>query len=108
MMFLFQYYRGLAVPRLKPVFIAVMLLVGGWSLAQVLATIFSCNPINAAWDLTVKGSCPDPLRQFYINAAGNIITDIIVFLLPITILSRLNLVRAQKLALIGIFSLGFL
>ena len=107
-MFLFQYYRGLAVPRLRPVFIAVMVLVGGWSLAQVFATILSCNPIEKAWDITVEGSCLDTLRQFYINAAGNIITDIIVFLLPITILSRLNLVRAQKLVLIGIFSLGFL
>ena len=107
-MFLFQYYRGLAVPRLKPVFVTIMLLVGGWSLAQVLATLFGCTPVNAAWDYTVHGTCPEPLRQFYINAAGNIITDIIVFLLPIAILSRLNLVRAQKLALIGIFSLGFL
>ncbi|EAQ93100.1 hypothetical protein CHGG_01335 [Chaetomium globosum CBS 148.51] len=44
---------------------------------------------------------------WYINAAGNIITDIVIFVLPLPALCRLNLRRGQKLALLGVFSLGF-
>ncbi|KAK7966251.1 uncharacterized protein PG986_000528 [Apiospora aurea] len=44
----------------------------------------------------------------YIAAAGNILADILILLLPLPIIKGLNLPRAQKLALGGIFCLGFL
>ncbi|KAK7442888.1 hypothetical protein Landi51_09436 [Colletotrichum acutatum] len=107
MTFLFQYYRVLAVQKMKKVFIAAMVIVGAWSISQILVEIFICTPIPAFWDKTIDGKCIPNYPQWYINAAGNIITDIIVFVLPLPVIHRLNLARGQKYVLLGIFCLGF-
>lgn len=85
-----------------------MIAVGAWGLSQLLVGLFICTPVAGFWDRTLHHKCvPFPL-QWYINAGGNIISDIIVFVLPLPVLSHLKLPRAQRLTLVGIFSLGFL
>ncbi|KAF9871864.1 hypothetical protein CkaCkLH20_10798 [Colletotrichum karsti] len=107
MTFLFQYYRVLAIQKMKKVFIACMILVGGWSISQILVEIFICTPIPTFWDADVKGTCIPNYPQWYINAAGNIITDLIVFVLPLPVIGNLKLAPGQKYVLLGIFCLGF-
>jgi hypothetical protein len=109
MTFLFQYYRVLAVNQhIKKVYIAAIALVGCWALSQVLVEIFICVPIDAFWDHNVPGRCIPNYPQWYINAAGNIISDIVVFVLPLPVISKLSLPRMQKIILMFIFCLGFL
>lgn len=108
MTFLFQYYRVLAVQKMKKVFIVAMIIVGAWSVSQILIAIFNCSPIPAFWDKSIDGSCIPNYPYFYINAAGNIATDIIVFVLPLPVINKLSLARGQKYVLLGIFCLGFL
>lgn len=48
------------------------------------------------------------LPFWYINAAGNIATDLAIFIMPLPALSKLQLGKKQKYMLLGIFSLGFL
>ncbi|KAK3936507.1 hypothetical protein QBC46DRAFT_232453, partial [Diplogelasinospora grovesii] len=105
--FLFQYYRVLAVQNMRNIYIAAIIIVGAWGLSQALIGIFICTPISGFWDSTIKATCIPDLPQWYINAAGNIITDIAVFVLPLPAIWNLNLARPQKLLLLGIFSLGF-
>lgn len=106
--FLFQYYRVLAVQHMRIVYLVAMVIVGGWALSQTLVGIFTCTPINGFWDKSIESKCIPNLPQWYINAAGNIITDIAVFCLPLPAIWKLNLAKPQKLLLLGIFSLGFL
>jgi hypothetical protein len=106
--FLFQYYRVLAVQHLRNVYIGCIIFVGGWSLSQVLVGIFTCNPVSGFWDPTVAAKCIPNIPQWYINAAGNIFTDVIVFVLPLPAIWSLNLARQNRIVLVGIFSLGFL
>lgn len=42
------------------------------------------------------------------NASGNIISDVLVLVLPLPMIKGLKLPRNQKIALAGIFGLGFL
>ncbi|SPO05190.1 related to integral membrane protein [Cephalotrichum gorgonifer] len=107
MTFLFQYYRILAVQNMRIVYIVAIIVVGAWSFAQVLIAILICRPIQGLWDKTIDAQCMPNEPQIYVNAAGNIVTDIAVFLLPLPALKQLNLKRTQKLLLFGIFSLGF-
>ncbi len=108
MTFLAQYYRVLAVERIRVPLMVGMAVVGSWSLAQVVIAIFICRPVAGFWDKSLNPRCiPVPL-EWYINSAGNIATDIAVFVLPMPILSHLALPRAEKLVLVCIFSLGFL
>ncbi|KAK3322929.1 putative integral membrane protein [Apodospora peruviana] len=106
--FLFQYYRVLAVQQMRIVYMVAIVIVGGWGLSQLLVGIFICTPIEGFWDSTVESTCIPNIPQWYINAAGNIITDIAVFLLPLPAIWKLNLVKQQKILLLGIFCLGFL
>jgi hypothetical protein len=109
MTFLFQFYRVLAVNhRTKRIYIIATVLVGSWALSQVLVEIFICSPIEAFWDQSVQGRCIPNYPQWYINAAGNIISDMVVFFLPIPVIRELSLVRPQKIILMFIFCLGFL
>ncbi|KAL7629032.1 hypothetical protein AAE478_000550 [Parahypoxylon ruwenzoriense] len=105
--FLTQYYRVLAIKKMRVTFIAAMIIIGSWSLSQVIISIFTCDPISGFWEKSLEPKCIPNLPQWYINAAGNIATDIAIFLLPMPVIGHLNLPKAQRLVLIGIFSLGF-
>ncbi|KAI1497851.1 hypothetical protein F5X99DRAFT_395377 [Biscogniauxia marginata] len=109
MTFLFQYYRVVAqVPKLRIVYIASMILVGGWSIAQVMIISFICMPIEGFWDPKVDAKCLNSQSIQDLNAIGNIVTNFMVLILPLPVLLRLSLPPAQKWALVGVFSLGFL
>jgi hypothetical protein len=93
---------------MRRVYIGAIIIVGAWGISQVLIGIFMCRPIEGFWDQTVAATCIPNFPQFYINAVGNIITDVAVFLIPLPVIGHLNLPRAQKVLLFGIFSIGFL
>ncbi|KAI0442533.1 hypothetical protein F4803DRAFT_367594 [Xylaria telfairii] len=107
MTFLAQYYRALVLRKFRIVCVVFMIIIGAWCLSQLFISIFICVPIAGFWDITLDARCfPIPL-QWYINAGGNIVTDIVIFILPLPVVVRLNLPKAQKYSLVGIFSLGF-
>ncbi|RYO99942.1 hypothetical protein DL764_006651 [Monosporascus ibericus] len=106
--FLLQYYRVFAVQeKMRRAIIFALVIVGCWCLSQLLIVIFTCSPIKKFWTPTLPGTCIPNLPFWYINAAGNLATDVAIFLLPLPALSTLNLRKPQKLFLMGIFSLGF-
>ncbi|KAK1757853.1 hypothetical protein QBC47DRAFT_341077 [Echria macrotheca] len=105
--FLLQYYRVLSTPKMRRVIVAAFTFVSLWSVSQLLVTIFNCTPIDRFWLPELPGTCIPNLPFWYINAAGNILTDVIVFVVPLPALGSLNLRKAQKIMLLGIFSLGF-
>jgi hypothetical protein len=105
--FLLQYFRILSTTRMKTIVLIALAVIGMWSLSQLLVVVFTCNPIEKFWDQSVPGSCIPNLPFWYINAAGNIITDVAIFVIPLPVLSSLTLRPAQKLVLLGIFCLGF-
>lgn len=105
--FLLQYYRILGSGRTRKVIIGAFIIVALWSISQLLVVIFTCTPVHKFWLPDTPGTCIPNLPFWYANAAGNIVTDIIIFVLPLPPLSRLKLRRGQKYGLIAVFSLGF-
>ncbi|KAK1999429.1 hypothetical protein LX36DRAFT_574289 [Colletotrichum falcatum] len=106
--FLCQYYRVMVVPRLRKIYAVALLIVGAWSTSQLFISALQCLPVSGFWDKSVDAKCIPHQPQWYVNAAGNIITDVAVFALPMPIFWHLRLQRKQKILLMGIFSLGFL
>lgn len=95
------------LPRYLYTFIVVG--VGAWSMAMILQCFFLCQPLAGFWDKTLPGvKCLPELSTWLGGAIGNILTDLLVFALPIPMLSKLNLPGAQKVMLLAVFSLGFL
>lgn len=82
--------------------------ISAWSIALVFISIFNCIPIEGFWKKTTPAQCIPNLPLWYVNAGGNIITDVIIFALPIPIVWKLKMPGAQRLSLIAVFGLGFL
>lgn len=106
--FLLQYWRILNTAQMRRVIMIAGVFVALWSISQLLVVIFTCTPIEKFWLADqVPGTCIPNLPFWYINAAGNIVTDVTVFIVPLPALARLKLRRNQKIALLGVFCLGF-
>ncbi|KAF2458808.1 hypothetical protein BDY21DRAFT_363004 [Lineolata rhizophorae] len=77
--------------------------------ANVASCIFQCDPIPAAWDITITEKRCIDINAFYLaNAACNIFTDLLTYTLPIKMIFHLQIPQKQKIALGVILSLGLL
>ncbi|KXH51452.1 hypothetical protein CSIM01_08238 [Colletotrichum simmondsii] len=90
-------------------------IVLAWFIAVILVTIFQCLPVHAFWARydavnplsSDQYTCGVDVKMFFKgNSIPNIITDALVVLLPIPYVWKLQLHKAQKFALAGIFALG--
>lgn len=107
----FQFYRILRqthMDNLKVLYLGVMFIIAAWQVAQIFVEIFSCFPIQGVWDSTIHRTCHSVDFVRIMNTTGNIATDCIILLLPLPVLWRLTLPLHQKIAVFGVFGLGFL
>ncbi|KAI4754803.1 hypothetical protein E4T52_02282 [Aureobasidium sp. EXF-3400] len=103
---LLQYRRvfvGSEIQRMITGSIGVIIVYGLWS---VFSTAFMCTPVAYFWDHSIGGHCLSRLGVWFANASLNIITDIVICLMPVPVLNKLRLPRKQKYALIAVFCLG--
>ncbi|KAI4727038.1 hypothetical protein E4T49_05163 [Aureobasidium sp. EXF-10728] len=103
---LLQYRRvfvGSDIQRIIAGSICVIIVYGLWS---VLSTAFMCTPVSYFWDTSIGGHCLSRMGVWFANASLNIITDVVICLMPVPVLNRLRLPRKQKYALIAVFCLG--
>ncbi|KPA36412.1 integral membrane protein [Fusarium langsethiae] len=102
-------YTRLGDKVLRKTAFFMMVVVGCQAGGNVLACIFQCTPVSAAYDIRIQPSekkCVD-INAFYLaNAAVNIFTDILTYTLPIPLVTRLRVPRRQKISLAIILGLG--
>lgn len=104
-----QYYRVInVISKIKWPMITIMSFVAAWTISQMFMIIFSCVPVAGFWDTRIKSTCLPDYEAKWINPISNIITDVIVLLLPLPVFWNLRLRRSQKIMLMFIFCLGFL
>ncbi|KAF5694243.1 integral membrane protein [Fusarium denticulatum] len=71
------------------------------------AVMALCTPLEAVWNRNLRMKCvTNRLELAYICAGINILTDLVVAILPLPVIWRLNLRRSQKIALSAVFGLG--
>jgi hypothetical protein len=110
-MLFFQYYRIVRkTPKWRNIYIGVMGLICCWSVVMILLICLQCLPLAHVWDDTIPAKCfdLDPGVLLQIVSIGNIVTDVIILLLPIPVVWRLKLTRDQKVGLTMVFCLGFM
>ena len=103
-----QYYRAFAINKMRTVLLVAIVFVSAWSISQIFLNIFICTPIAAFWDRAIEGKCIPSNPTWYITAAANIATDIMIIVLPFPVVIKLNLARRQRFVLLGVFCVGFL
>lgn len=84
---------------------AVLGLSVAWFISCFLTSVFGCHPVQAFWDRS-RGKCIDEVKFFMGNGIANLMLDVLVLALPVTMVWRLRMELRQKLALSGIFALG--
>lgn len=76
-------------------------------ISAIVATIFQCSPIQAAWDFTIDGSQCIPFVDFlYANAAISIATDLILIVAPLPYFWSLSLPLRQRLVICVLFGVS--
>lgn len=83
-------------------------LVVAWSVASVGATVFQCVPIQAAWDRSAAegATCIDSASFWVAYAVMNVLTDVLVLVLPIPPLVKLQMGWRSKVMLLIAFGFG--
>ncbi|KAK5114635.1 hypothetical protein LTR62_002208 [Meristemomyces frigidus] len=108
MSLLFQYIRIFPQHGFRIACFTLMAVVIVYSNWCVWSAIFFCKPIAAFWDFDIAGAkCFDKQAVWFANAAINIVTDIATVILPLPLVRQLNMQKRSKLALSGVFALGF-
>ncbi|KAF2816329.1 uncharacterized protein BDZ99DRAFT_566171 [Mytilinidion resinicola] len=100
-------YMRLGDRNLRRTAIVMTGVVGCQATANVLTCIFQCNPVSAAWDITITEKKCVNINAFYLaNAALNIATDLLTYTLPVKLVIRLQVPRNQRIALGVMLCLG--
>ncbi|ODH14526.1 hypothetical protein ACO22_06567 [Paracoccidioides brasiliensis] len=106
---LLLYARVFAVPIVIWVGRGAMVFIISWAIATIVAGCLICRPFAFNWDQTIPGGkCSDQVLSFTITGVFNLVTDVLVLLLPLPYLFKLQMQLYKKLVLMGVFSIGLL
>ncbi|KAK4198276.1 hypothetical protein QBC40DRAFT_230231 [Triangularia verruculosa] len=106
---LFMYLRFAVTETLRYACFGLIGFHAMFFIISISVTLSQCQPIDKMWDLTgeAPGSCPvNTTAFFYFTSGFNILTDALIFTLPIKTLIAINRPRKEVYALIGVFCVG--
>ncbi|KAI4704252.1 hypothetical protein J4E81_001317 [Alternaria sp. BMP 2799] len=88
------------------VYFTIFVVVGS-CVGIVISLLAACKPFAKNIDVSVtEGQCLNKAALYIATGVLNIITDIMVIILPIPMVLRLQMSRERKIMVIGIFSVG--
>ena len=107
MLFLYRRVFG----NINRVFSIAVYTVGVFNVCCWIIVFFifacQCTPIDFAWDKSIPGGHCIAFNTLCVSTAAiSIATDVVILMLPGPMIWSLQLSRLQKLAIIGVFSLG--
>ncbi|KAF2468387.1 uncharacterized protein BDR25DRAFT_205126, partial [Lindgomyces ingoldianus] len=103
---LLLYHRIFPQRWLNQALLGLGLFIIAYSVAQILADIFQCTPVDSIWGASLKKHCIKYPMLIKICGIINILTDVAILALPIPSLWRLNLSAARKRLLLLMFLIG--
>ncbi|KAL9109957.1 MAG: hypothetical protein Q9227_005480 [Pyrenula ochraceoflavens] len=78
-----------------------------WATSVIFSSFFLCRPFAFNWDQTIPGgSCGNQVLSYQITGVLNLLTDVVVLLLPMPYIWKLQLRLSRKIALTATFSVG--
>ncbi|KAI0596914.1 hypothetical protein F4775DRAFT_562414 [Biscogniauxia sp. FL1348] len=78
-----------------------------YTVGLLFGTLFACTPMHKAWDVNVTGGhCVNPAGRFIATAVLNLVSDLVILCLPLPIVYKLQVSKAQKFGLLVVFTLA--
>ena len=74
--------------------------------ATTFVKIFFCTPRTKIWDAAISGTCIDIAKVLDANGIFNVITDILMLLIPMKSVWYLQMSTKKKIGIVTIFSVG--
>lgn len=108
MSILLQYRRIFTGVVMQKLTLAVLLFEGAWAVTLSVLLPLVCNPVASFWDPESPGKCLNQLAIWYVMASINLVSDFVIFSMPLPVIKKLQLPKKQKILLMGVFCLGFL
>ncbi|KAF9886583.1 hypothetical protein FE257_011355 [Aspergillus nanangensis] len=100
------YKRLFSTTRMVVAVHAVAVFIVVWCVGIWVAGTLQCVPVRKFWDASVDGACIDPARFFYGVQVPNILTDLMVLVMPLKTVWTLPISKRQRLLLSGVFAVG--
>lgn len=102
---LLLYHRIFPSVKFKMLLWAVAAFTTCYTIASILVLIFQCVPVRADWDPTLQRRCVNLGAGVISSGVLNSVTDFAILGLPMPYIWRLHSSFAQKVQLMGVFSL---
>lgn len=106
--YLWFYLRIFPQPKFRKWIWVCMGLVAGYWLGSMLQIFLICTPFEMNWNPAIPGHCASYNVAFVTIGIFNMITDLIIMLLPIPFLRKIQMAIGIKIGLVAIFSIGLL
>ncbi|KAF4468469.1 benzoate 4-monooxygenase cytochrome [Fusarium albosuccineum] len=87
---------------------AAISMVASYTIVIAGLLLFGCQPIRTAWDPYSfgTGKCVDLAVLYIAIAVANIVSDVVLFIIPIPTIVRLKMPKAQKVGAAIMFGIG--
>ena len=79
-----------------------------YTFINVCLCLLGCNPIQKAWEPMIPGECLDLIQIGIASGYINIVTDVMILVLPIPMVWQLHLRTKLKVAVTAVFLIGTL
>lgn len=102
---LWFYYRAFKLQLKLWIYIAGVIIVL-WGIIFTFIFTFLCDPVEQQWTLERIGRCMDQILVLKTIIMSNVLTDMMIVLLPMWTVWRLQMRRTEKIAVAGCFAIG--
>lgn len=76
------------------------------AIANTLVAIFACTPVQSFYNREIAVRCIDEVAWYWSTAVLNIVTDVIILILPLPVLWSVQMSLSRKIAISILFMLG--
>ncbi|KXH48458.1 hypothetical protein CSIM01_04837 [Colletotrichum simmondsii] len=81
-------------------------MVAAYTVIIVSLLLFHCQPIRTNWDPYTSGTCLNSAVLYMAIAVSNIVSDVVLFIIPIPMVLRLQMRPAVKVGAVLMFGIG--
>ena len=100
------YLRLSPFPTFRTWVIAAMVACSIEGVLFISMALFQCTPVGRVWNFEIPGHCINILGFFRAETIFNLVTNVVILLLPMPMVWHLQMALQLKLLLIGIFATG--
>lgn len=84
----------------------IIIVILQWLAVGVIVWLAICRPFRFKWEKTIDGKCGDLIASYRYFSIPNILTDILILMLPVSTIWRMQVSKVQKVGIFFTFITG--